>query len=191
MPGPQKQAKGSRRRPQNPARGRVETEGLQTSRSRARQIPEGCQEGRFSCPLRGRVRPEPPKRRHWLPPSRGPLRLAVWAGPPRSSPSRPGQPSVRRSRIPSTHSVFRLPPEAARERDRKFGQPPTHTPTFSPPGGAGAAHCGVPTSGVAGSGGLETQNSARGGRSCRPPPPIHSFSLCRLRGLRSPKNRVS
>lgn len=31
--------------------------------------------------------------------------------------------SVSQSRIPSTHGVFRLPPEAAPERDRKFGHP--------------------------------------------------------------------
>lgn len=103
--------------------------GLQTGRSRARQVPQGCLRGAVSLSSPRRPGPEPPEEVVLVPSFFGDhLAQPVWSGPPWSSPYVPcSRPWVNRSRIPSTHSVFRLLPEAARARDRKFGRPPrTH-----------------------------------------------------------------
>lgn len=103
----------------------------------------GAQGGRLPCPLRavGRRSEFGPSSREAATgslPAGDHLAARVWPGPARPGAhlSVPGsRPAVRRSRIPSTHSVFRLPPEAAGARDRKFGRPPTLTPTRSPRAG--------------------------------------------------------
>lgn len=190
-----KPSRGAETSTPKPREGKGRTVGFQSSRSGALQIPGGwggTQEGWFSYPRRGRTRPEPRKSRAWLPPS--PVPPGLWPGPPRSSPSSPGQPSVRRSRIPSPHGVFRLPPEAAPERDRKFGQPPTRTPSFSLPGGAGAGQ-GPPCAGFRPQGWLVQLDLGhriprRDGKSGPLPSPTHALSPSRLLGLRSRENWV-
>lgn len=111
--------------PQKPAR-RAEAVGLQTGRSRSGWGAPG----RFPCPLRGQTRPKPLRSQHWLPPSRGPPSRAGRSGPPRSSPFRPGQPSVRQL-IPNSVHTERLPAPAGSSSSagQEVWPPPTHTHT--------------------------------------------------------------
>ena len=169
-PWPRNQAKEPKHLPQKPAR-RAEAVGLQTCRSRSGWGAPG----RFPCPLRGQTRPEPPRSQHWLPPSRGPPSRAGRSGPPRSSPFRPGQPSVRQSVTNSVHTE-RLPAPAGSSSSagQEVWPPPTHTPTRSPPSRAVAVPQEVPARGplaCAGQAGL-----ARRGKALRSPA-SHSFPL--------------
>lgn len=109
--------------PQKPAR-RAEAVGLQTGRSTSGWGAPG----RFPCPLRGQTRPKPLRSQHWLPPSRGPPSRAGRSGPPRSSPFRPGQPSVRQL-VPNSVHTERLPAPAGSSSSagQEVWPPPTHT----------------------------------------------------------------
>lgn len=108
--------------------------GLQTGRSQPTRSQRGGQGGRFPCPLRGLIRPKPPRSQYWLPPFRGPPRLAVWSDTPRSSPSRPGQPSVRQS-VPNSVHTQRLPAPAGSSSSagqEVWPSPPTPPPRTHP-----------------------------------------------------------
>lgn len=131
---PQNQAKEPKLWPQSPSTGKVEAMGLQTGRSQPTRSQRGGQGGRFPCPLRGLIRPKPPRSQYWLPPFRGPPRLAVWSDTPRSSPSRPGQPSVRQS-VPNSVHTQRLPAPAGSSSSagqEVWPSPPTPPPRTHP-----------------------------------------------------------
>lgn len=141
----------------------------------------GAQRGRFPGPLQGRIRSESPRSRFRLPPSRGPLAERVWSGPPGSSPSRPGQASLR----PSVGPEFRphTAPSGSRRKQPERGTgslaappPPAHTHSLaSRPGGG--RRCRVSPEGL-----LAGRGPARGaglapGRKEPQSPASHSFSL--------------
>lgn len=156
--------------PQKPAR-RAEAVGLQTGRSRSGWGAPG----RFPCPLRGQTRPKPLRSQHWLPPSRGPPSRAGRSGPPRSSPFRPGQPSVRQL-VPNSVHTERLPAPAGSSSSagQEVWPPPTHTPTRSPPSRAAAVPQAVPPRGPLA---CAARKACFGeGRHCGLLPPTHSLS---------------
>lgn len=107
------------------------------------------------------------------------LARQVWPGPPWSSPYVPcSRPWVNRSQIPSTHSVFRLLPEAARARDRKFGRPPRTHPLS----------CLQAERGAAGRPGLRCRARARTQGAVVSHLPLILYRPSGLRGLQSPQN---
>lgn len=122
-PWPPNQVKEPKHRPPKPSRRKAEALGLQTRRSRSGWGALGAV-SRSSPGTNSARAPEEPALTSSLSETTQP------SGYGRDHPSTHlpvPSPSVSRSRILSTQSVFRLLPEAVRARDRKFGRPPrTH-----------------------------------------------------------------
>lgn len=144
----------------------------------AHQIPEGWPRGAVSLSSPGANRPKPPRNQYWLPPFRGPPRLTVWSDPPRSSPSSPGQPSVRQS-VPNSVHTQRLPAPAGSSSSagQEVWPPPPHAHTHflvSKWGGdrpvRGSARRGLWLAGLA------AQSSTRDVRCRCLPPPTYDLS---------------
>lgn len=138
--------------------------------------PAGCVRGAVSLSPRGRPGPQPPGSWSGLPPCRAPPRPASVARPALALTLRPLQPPVGQS-VPNSVHTQRLPAPAGSSSSagQEVWPPPTHTPTFLPPGGAGGRR--APR--------FAAQGSAPGPRT--PWSPTSHSSSIGLRGPRSAK----